>query len=653
MLGRLRNLMLTFLGWMALSSFAAAQPPAPAPQAPQAPVQPAPSPNAPAQGNQPAPADVWGPPPLQFAFLQGNAAEGELTLVIPQVLREERQETRTRLEKVVENGVTQQVEIPYTVTVAIYKVVPSVRPIELKDVLRWDGSAAAGPPAVVEGGVVESSNDNAGQPRRTASLPSAPAELVQKFIDRRVPVLLIESPEQLAAAPVNQSAIRPGALLVQLAGKPAPRGPREAPAATIELPQDPPPLLVVGSRPHGAPVDQEPTLILTKSVPVQVTKTISVQIEVNGEPRTEQREVTEIRWKPVFEQVALTQVVATDKTGAKLTAVALGQRLSQPTVCVDGRLHRFDPVYLAPLSDQVLILKPVPLEPAAGQAPPPAPKQMPPPAAAANDPVWIGRSVVPKPGIQLLVAGTKRSLDWRTVGSLPWKVTRENGDWVWIDKTWAKKSQVVRLGDTPRDQQLAQFSESVRKEPGNVWHYVNRSFFWEPHDVESVIADLNQAVRLDPKDDYIAQHRLQALQRGGHWQAAVDGWNQLLRTNPKGVQALAGRAMLLAACPDSKIRNGRQALADATQAGELSQWQDFQAMDALAAAYAETGDFAKAVQWKEKANEQIKKSIVQPGGLNPQFLQMLEAPLNLYRQGQPYRLSMQPNPPPPSATAVP
>lgn len=133
--------------------------------------------------------------------------------------------------------------------------------------------------------------------------------------------------------------------------------------------------------------------------------------------------------------------------------------------------------------------------------------------ASAPDTAWIGRSVVPKPGIQLRVAAPGKSLDWKTVGPLPWQVTHERDQWVWIGKAWAQKSQVVRLGDTPRDKGLARFSEAVRKEPANTWHYVNRSYYWEPHDVPSTIEDLTEAVRLDPKNEYAAQARLEALER--------------------------------------------------------------------------------------------------------------------------------------------
>ena len=61
-------------------------------------------------------------------------------------------------------------------------------------------------------------------------------------------------------------------------------------------------------------------------------------------------------------------------------------------------------------------------------------------------------------------------------------------------------------------------------------------------------------------------------------------------------------AWLLATDPDAAVRNGGKAVALAERAAKISQGRDSRVLVALAAAYAESGDFTLAAQTIEQAN---------------------------------------------------
>jgi tetratricopeptide (TPR) repeat protein len=124
-------------------------------------------------------------------------------------------------------------------------------------------------------------------------------------------------------------------------------------------------------------------------------------------------------------------------------------------------------------------------------------------------------------------------------------------------------------------------------------------------------------------------NRSSAWEKKSEYGKAVDDLNELLRQDPKHETALWRRALLLAASPDSKVRDGNAAVADAIRLCVLTQWKQPTSLDVLAAAYAELGDFDKAVAWQTKA-----VNLTTDKDTKSRF----QAYLNLYKQRKPYRL---------------
>ncbi|MCC6510009.1 MAG: hypothetical protein IT423_12955 [Pirellulaceae bacterium] len=102
-----------------------------------------------------------------------------------------------------------------------------------------------------------------------------------------------------------------------------------------------------------------------------------------------------------------------------------------------------------------------------------------------------------------------------------------------------------------------------------------------------------------------------------------------LKEYPGDYYFLCEQAWILATSPDDKIRNGQQALQDATQACEDRKYLHPRLVDTLAAAHANLGDFDKAVEYAQKA-------IALVGPTLPLYDQA-KARLELYKQKQPFR----------------
>ena len=142
------------------------------------------------------------------------------------------------------------------------------------------------------------------------------------------------------------------------------------------------------------------------------------------------------------------------------------------------------------------------------------------------------------------------------------------------------------------------------------------------------------AIRLEPN---IAQEHSNlglVLQKEGKVADAMKELAESIRLQPNDAAALNNLAWLLATEADAKLRNGAEAVRLANQAVELTQSNNPGTLDTLAAAYAENGDFAKAIETATKALvlKSISSSMAAP----------IQARLELYRAHRPFRNSPTP-----------
>jgi hypothetical protein len=115
----------------------------------------------------------------------------------------------------------------------------------------------------------------------------------------------------------------------------------------------------------------------------------------------------------------------------------------------------------------------------------------------------------------------------------------------------------------------------------------------------------------------------------GQHAKAIDTLQQATLLDSKNPRLYNRLAWLKATCPDASVRNGPEAISAASKACELTQWKNGMFIDTLAAAYAETNDFHRAIQFQEQA---LRAS----DSTQPEQQAMRER-LSLYKRSQPFR----------------
>jgi tetratricopeptide (TPR) repeat protein len=122
-------------------------------------------------------------------------------------------------------------------------------------------------------------------------------------------------------------------------------------------------------------------------------------------------------------------------------------------------------------------------------------------------------------------------------------------------------------------------------------------------EIDESVATFNKAIEVAPKNADLYQNRADVLLSAGRQAEALKDYNKTLELAPDQTRVLNNLAWLLATSPHDELRDGSRALDMATKACELTQYKEAHIVSTLAAAYAEMGNFDKAIEWSKKAIE--------------------------------------------------
>jgi tetratricopeptide (TPR) repeat protein len=110
-----------------------------------------------------------------------------------------------------------------------------------------------------------------------------------------------------------------------------------------------------------------------------------------------------------------------------------------------------------------------------------------------------------------------------------------------------------------------------------------------------------RALAIDPKMPEAHYYLGESLVMKGQQAEGLSHWRQALKLDPGNLELLNDTAWLLATSADAALRNGAEAVPLAERAVQISQAHEPTLMGTLAAAYAEAGNYEKAIETEQHA----------------------------------------------------
>lgn len=150
---------------------------------------------------------------------------------------------------------------------------------------------------------------------------------------------------------------------------------------------------------------------------------------------------------------------------------------------------------------------------------------------------------------------------------------------------------------------------TVREERGVVPRQVYADY--------DLLAYMNEMVALNPQQAHAYLHRLIIHGQLGNYAAEIADLERALELSPDEPAIIERLAWRLATLPQADLRDGERAVELARRGCELSDWDRLSMIGALAAAYAEIGDFDAAASLQKKvlqrtdANREVPRQRLQ------------------------------------------
>jgi tetratricopeptide (TPR) repeat protein len=162
-------------------------------------------------------------------------------------------------------------------------------------------------------------------------------------------------------------------------------------------------------------------------------------------------------------------------------------------------------------------------------------------------------------------------------------------------------------------------------------HYNLGTALFQKGDLDGAIAQWRTTLSIHPYDAGAHTSLGNALVQKGFLGEAADHYEKALQSEPDSILPLNNLAWVMSTGPDESLRNNEIAVKLATKANQLSKESNPVFIRTLAAAYAQAGQFEKAIEIARRASEQANAQ-----GVRDLALQIQED-VDLYRRRTPLR----------------
>ncbi len=180
---------------------------------------------------------------------------------------------------------------------------------------------------------------------------------------------------------------------------------------------------------------------------------------------------------------------------------------------------------------------------------------------------------------------------------------------------------------------LIDFAKSLEISPTQDEAYCFRArLYTQRGELDKAIADCSSAIEFHPESYYSYGTRARAYLRANRSDlASNDLTKEQTLVAHEEIILHEDVAWLRATCPDPAMRDSVEAVREAQRACEMMHWKHWFSLDVLAAAEAEAGNFAKAIEYAQDALDRP---------VPPVYRGAVEARLNAYKNHRPFRDSL-------------
>lgn len=146
------------------------------------------------------------------------------------------------------------------------------------------------------------------------------------------------------------------------------------------------------------------------------------------------------------------------------------------------------------------------------------------------------------------------------------------------------------------------YREALRVFPSGFWAHRNMGLaLYLDNRLDQAIAEWNQALELNPQDSLTHAYLGLAFSRNCEYREAEHHFREAVKLKDDFLFARLQWAWLLATCPSNDVRDGNLALRVALPILDATAGRSPRALDVVATAYAETGDYSNAVRLARQA----------------------------------------------------